>query len=161
MAGTLESGWANSTDVVRNHYGEQAVNEKFGGQNTTSGLTKEIELIFSYDDLPTFGTGELETLIPANAFIKTSKLEVITAFAGGTSYNLGLYEQDGTVVDADGIDAGVLLAALTPAGAWIDNNGALVGAGLGSAAAQIVVAATGTFTAGKARLVIEYYDSKT
>lgn len=152
---TLESNWANSSDTIRNHYGERKVIEKFGGNPITSGTTEEAVWEFSYDDLPTYSTGEMEKYIPANAFIKSSHLEVIEAFTGGTSYNFGLYQGDGTVIDADGIDAAVATAALT-ANAWIVNDGALVGAAVGAADGQLTVAATGTFTAGKARLIIEY-----
>jgi hypothetical protein len=155
-------GYENSAGLaVRNFYGPRTIVEKFGGEVSTSGLTKEAEWVFSYNDLPVVNaTGEMELSIPAGAFISSAKLEVLDAFVGGTSYNIGLYESDGTEIDADGIDAGVLTAALI-AGAWIDCNGALVGASIGSAAGQLVVAATGTFTAGKARLLVEYEDSNT
>jgi len=154
-----ESSWANSSDTVRNHYGARTVEERFGGQVTTSGKDKQMSWTFSYDDLPATSTGALDALIPADAFIKSAHLHVITAFAGGTSYNIGLYQADGTVIDADGIDAAVATAALTE-DAWIVNDGALVGASIGAAAGKLVVAATGTFTAGKAELVVEYYDSQ-
>ena len=124
----------------------------------TDGLIKELIVPINYDDLPVVSANDASVMeIPANALILDSLLFVETAFAGGTSYNIGLYQSDGTVIDADGLDAAVLLAALT-ANAWIDNDGALVGASIGAAAGQVVVAATGTFTAGKAFLHIRYID---
>lgn len=154
----FESNWAKTTDVVRNHYGPRKIKD-FGGEKSTSGTTKELEVTFTYDSLPIFGTGEMESLIPAGAFIKRSELFVIEAFTGGTSYNIGLYTQAGVAIDADGIDAAVATAALT-AGAVIKNDGALVGAAIGANAGQVVVAATGTYTAGKARLLIEYVEAE-
>ena len=156
----FESNWigdSNGGDVVRNHYGERAVSEKFGGQVSTSGKTKEMSWTFSYDDLPSYGQGKMEVAIPANAIIKAAYIKVKTAFAGGTSYNFDLYEADGTVIDADGIDSGVLVAALSD-NAWIVCDGALVGATIGSAAGQLTIAATGTFTAGEAEVFVEYID---
>jgi len=157
---SFESSWANlASGTVRNHYNARTVEEKFGGQVTTSGKDKQLSWTFSYDDLPATSEGALDVDIPADAFIKSSHLHVIEGFVGGTSYNIGLYEADGTVIDADGIDAAVLTAALTE-DAWIVNDGALVGASIGAAAGKLVVAATGTFTAGKAELIVEYYDSQ-
>jgi hypothetical protein len=49
----------------------------------------------------------------------------------------------------------MLTAALTE-DAWLVGAGALVGATVGAVDGQIVVAATGTFTAGEYTLVIEY-----
>lgn len=158
-------GYENSAGLgVRNHYGPREIVEKFGGEVSTSGLTKEAEWVFDYDDLPVYGTGgEMEVTLPAGAFIVSAKIEVLTAFAGaGTeTYNLGLNSDASTAIDADGIDAAVAIGALT-AGAWIDCDGALVGASIGAAAGQlVVVASAGTVTAGKARLIVEYEESNT
>jgi hypothetical protein len=113
-----------------------------------------LEYTFSYDDLPVNGLDELILRVPANAVIKSAHIRVLTAAAGGTSYDFGLYQPDGTVIDADGIDAAVATAALT-AGAHIACDGALIGASIGADAGQLVVAATGTFTAGKFQVVLE------
>ena len=156
---SLESNWANTTEVVRNAYGSRAVNEAPGAQVTTSGLTKELSWTFSYDALPVASLGAMEIVIPKGAMITNSYIIVETAFAGGTSYNFGTYEQDGTVIDADGIDAAVATAALG-AGDIVICNGAQVGGVVSMAeAGQLVVAATGTFTAGKARVIVEYIDA--
>lgn len=143
---------------VRNHYGPRAIDEKFGGETTTSGNSKECEWIFTYDDLPTYGTGEMEVLIPANAFIKEARIEVLEAMTGTTgTLTLGFHEQDGTAIDADGIDAAVAQATLV-ANAWVVCDGALVGASIGSAAGQLVATTGGTVTGGKFRVIVEYED---
>lgn len=104
-----------------------------------------------------------DPFIPAGAYIKSATAVVTQAAAGGTSVNIGLSSlaSDGTasVIDADGIDAGVLTAALA-ANLAVVCNGALVGgtAGVGAANAYVTTAATGTFTAGKFKLVIEYIE---
>ena len=100
---------------------------------------------------------ELYKAIVSGARIKSATLKVTEAAAGGTSINIGTYKKaDGTALDADGIDAGVLLAALV-SGAYIDCDGAQVGAGSGlSEDAFVNVVATGTFTAGKFTLVVHY-----
>ncbi len=94
--------------------------------------------------------------IPAGSLIVGAWLIVETAFAGGTSYNIGLSQKDGTVIDADGIDASVATAALAANKAVICDGALVGGADLITADAYLKVAATGTFTAGKAKLVIEY-----
>jgi len=113
---------------------------------------------FSFDDLPTNGLDAAILKLPAFAQIKSATLQVITAFAGGTSYNLGLYQEDGTVIDADGIDAAVALTVIDAVGDIVNCDGALVAGvvSVGAAAGQLRVAATGTFTAGKAKLEIVY-----
>jgi hypothetical protein len=145
----------NSAGInVVNHYGPRDTDASKGGQAKSTGQIKRAEWQFSYDDLPTYGSTNLEFAIPANATIVSSKWITGTAWAGGTSLNVGLYQGDGTVIDADGLDA-----AITPttAGAVIDGNGALVGATIGANAGELTVAATGTYTAGTATVIVEYH----
>lgn len=148
---------AGSKRRAATHYGPRYIEDKLPTRYVGGEGEEVLEVTFNYDDLPTYGKDEAIYRIPAGARVKSATLTVLTAFAGGTSYNIGLHEDDGTAIDADGLDAGVLLAALTPAGTVIDCDGALVGGGAGiGAAGQVVVAATGTFTAGKARLRVVY-----
>jgi hypothetical protein len=139
---------------VLNHYGPRDTDASKGGQAKSTGQIKRAEWQFAYDDLPTYGSTNLQFAIPANATIVSSKWITGTAWAGGTSLNVGLYQGDGTVIDADGLDA-----AITPttAGAVIDGNGALVGATIGANAGELTVAATGTYTAGTATVIVEYH----
>jgi len=139
---------------VLNHYGPRGRDAKNGRQAKSTGQIKRAEWQFDYSDLPTYGSTNLQFAIPANATIVSSKWITGTAWAGGTSLNVGLYQGDGTVIDADGLDA-----AITPttAGAVIDGNGALVGASIGANAGELTVAATGTYTAGTATVIVEYH----
>jgi len=139
---------------VLNHYGPRDRDASKGGQAKSTGQIKRAEWQFAYDDLPTYGSTNLQFAIPAGATIVSSKWITGTAWAGGTSLNVGLYQSNGTVIDADGLDA-----AITPttAGAVIDGNGALVGATIGANAGELTVAATGTYTAGTATVIVEYH----
>lgn len=149
---------AGSKRRAATNYGTRDIEDKLPTKYVGNRGEEILEVTFSYDDLPTYGLDEAIYRIPANARVKEATLEVITAFAGGTSYDIGLYQEDGTVIDADGIDAAILLAAIAADHATVLCDGALVNAltGIGAAAGQIVVAATGTFTAGKARLRVVY-----
>lgn len=140
------------------YFGERSIENKLPHQYAGSQGNKVIRIDMSYDDLPTYGTDESILAIPANAHIVKATFRVTEAFAGGTSYNIGLYEEDSTVIDADGIDAAVALAAINAVGETVLCDGALVGntAGIGTAAGQVVFAATGTFTAGRGYLEVEY-----
>lgn len=132
--------------------------QKRGAIVAGMGEEKQIEWKFSYDDLPADDDGnDMLAYIPANSFIEAAYLKVDVAWAGGTSIDIGLAQKDGTVIDADGIDAAVATAALT-ANAVIDCDGALVGASVGTADAVLEVGATGTYTAGEATLVVRYYE---
>lgn len=149
---------AGSLRRAATHYGTRDVEDVLGSKYAGKHGVDVLELTFSFDDLPTTGQDQAILRLPANSRIKTATLTVITAFAGGTSYNIGLSQPDGTVIDADGIDAAVATAAIDAVGETVACDGALVAntAGIGANDAQVTVAATGTYTAGKARLRIEY-----
>jgi hypothetical protein len=89
------------------------------------------------------GFSGLDTPIPANARILSQNAIQIEAPAGGTSFTVGTYQLDGTVDVADGIR----VAAGT--------DGAQVGTQL-TAARYVGVVTTGTYTAGKYKIIIEY-----
>jgi len=103
-----------------------------------------------------------DAFIPAGSFITSASLIVTTAFTSGGSATLtiGAYQQDGTTVDADGIDATVALAALA-ANKGVACDGALVGGTATVGANDVYIEAnygTAAFTAGEAKLVIEYIE---
>lgn len=102
-----------------------------------------------------------DAFIPAGAYIKNAYLIVDDAFTSGGSATLtvGLYEQDGTAIDADGIDAAVALTAIDADGDVVVADGALVGgtATVGTANAYVeAIYGTAAFTGGTAKLVVEY-----
>lgn len=100
-----------------------------------------------------------DPFIPAGAYITDAYLIVTTGFTGTNAVlNIGLQTAAGVAIDADGIDAAVAVTALT-AGKAVKNDGALVGgtATVGSANAYLSIDYdTAAFTAGAAKLVIEY-----
>lgn len=172
-------GFENSAGLGnRNHYGPRTVEEKFGGEVATSGKTKQIEWVFSYDDLPDPANLDMEKFIPSGSIIHSASLQVVTAFAGGTSYDIGLQQKDGTEIDNDGLWDALLLANINAANEVTmaethdgTNSGALVNDAviLADLAASytpiaadgyLTVAATGTFTAGKARVLVSYTDPR-
>ena len=136
------------------HYGRRDIEDLApSGYANAQGISK-LEYTFSFDDLPTNDLDQLVLRVPANAVIKSAHIVPLISSAGGTSYNFGLLQPDGTVIDVDGIDAAVTNAALV-AGAHIICDGALVGLNIGAADGQLSVVATGTFTAGKFQVVLE------
>jgi len=141
------------------HYGTREIDELYPQQYNQQGGVKTHSITWAFDSLPAVSLNDsIVQTIPANAHISKATIRVLEGFVGGTSYNVGLYETDGTVIDADGIDAAVATAALSAVGETVLCDGALVGntAGTGTAAGQVVIAATGTYTAGRAVLEIEY-----
>lgn len=140
---------------VVNYYGPRLnKGQAFGAEGTTKGDTKEAFWTFDVENFPAAGTNGIQFEIPKGALLKNARLEVLDTFVGGTSLVVGFAEGDGTAIDADGVLETTLTAALV-AGADLAGDGALIGARLPEAG-ELVVAPTGTFTAGKARLVLEY-----
>ena len=129
----------------------------------TTGAGKRRELVLDVDlvalgaggisftaDLNNDGTKDgfnpSNTPLPIGAVIDQVRIITLTTPAGGTSFAVGTYQENGTVVDADGI--------------WTDAGaaGAQVGAVVASATGPwyVAVDATGTYTAGRIKIVVEY-----
>ena len=103
-----------------------------------------------------------DAFIPAGSYITSASLIVTTAFTSGGSATLtiGTYTQAGAAVDADGIDAAIALAAIG-ADKAVACDGAAVGGTATVGGADVYVEAiygTAAFTAGEAKLVIEYIE---
>jgi hypothetical protein len=147
------------TGNAATQYGPRGFETQLPAQYVSSQGDKVQSITFSYDTLPSASTNDDSVLlIPANSYVVSAILRVTTAFAGGTSYNIGLEETDGTAIDVDGLFAALALAAIDAVGETAIGGGALIGlaAGTGSAAGQVVFAETGTFTAGEATLEVVY-----
>ena len=141
---------------VASHYGVRTSNNSLGGQESTKeGIVKSAEWSFSYDNLSATLNSNLAQTIPANASIVEATLYVDDAWVGGTNLTIGLYQADGTVIDADGLVAATVTATLT-ANKVVTGAGALVGTTIGANAGQLVAATTGTYTAGTARVVVKF-----
>ena len=96
-----------------------------------------------------------DAFIPAGSFITSAFTS-----GGAATLTIGAYTQAGAAVDADGIDATVALAALA-ANKGVACDGALVGGTATVGAADVYIEAnygTAAFTAGEAKLVIEYIE---
>ncbi len=105
-----------------------------------------------------------DAFIPAGSYITGAHLIVSTAFTSGGSATLtiGAYQQDGTTVDADGIDATIALTAINATTKAVACDGALVGGAANVGAADVYIEAiygTAALTAGEAKLVIEYIEA--
>lgn len=150
---------AGGTRRAATHYGRRVEEGAAVSVFQTDNGVETQTTTFRYDQLPTFTLDELHQRIPLGARVLSATIKVLETVTAttATTVNFGLYEPDGTVIDADGIDAAVAIASLT-AGTYIDCDGALVGAGTGLAAAgQLVVAANvDDLTAGEIAIIIEY-----
>lgn len=106
-----------------------------------------------------------DVYLPAYASVLRTILYVKTAAAGGTSITMGTYGLTGTAIAATGLITATegVLANLDAVGTRTLGAGALNAvavdtASVGAADAYIAIAATGTFTAGTGRIIIEYID---
>lgn len=117
-----------------------------------------LEVFFDYSNLPTPGTDAgymAGTGIPANAIITSAYYLVLVAFAGGTSYNIGLAQVDGTSISTNGLWSALPLANIDDIGNAAISAGSLIGTQI-VVEGFPVVAATGTFTSGLMQLQVTY-----
>lgn len=149
--------WTNPDGLPVRFGVDQGDRKNRAGVTTGAGKRRELVLfvtltgaartIYSADlnnDGTLDGFNGLDTLLPAGAVIKAQTVEVIETPAGGTNYAVGTYQVNGTVDDADGIR--------TTTG----TDGVQIGTQLAAARAVSVVT-TGTYTAGKIKVVVEYF----
>ena len=97
-------------------------------------------------------------LIPANASILSAMVTVREAAVGGASFDVGLFQFDGTAIDATGL-ATVALGDVDEVGKRVEGAGALTvpaTAAVGPVDATLGLTGTGVFTAGKVRVIVEY-----
>lgn len=116
---------------------------------------EDLDIAYGLSDADNkFGYG----YIPANAKIVSAEVFVTEAFAGGTSIIVGLDSRNtGIAIDSDGlVNATDGAVAKLTAGAAVTGTGALVGTAIGSVEGILTVTGSGTFTAGKAKILVEY-----
>lgn len=103
-----------------------------------------------------FNNGE-DAFIPAGSFLKSASLFATTTLVGGTSIDLGFKTAAGAAIDEDGIVDAATLAEIN-AGHVCD--GADIGTVIDASndAYVSVSVVTGTFSAGVAKLVLEYIE---
>lgn len=144
-------------------YGVRTPTGQYGSQESSKmGAVKSASWSFTFATLPVPGTSRLQFSIPANATIVRALFVTDTAFAGGTSYTVGLQTAAGVEIDNDGLltAANLPLASINADGKTVVGSGPLINAGIGAAAGELVVVATGTFTAGAGRVIVEYIYNK-
>jgi hypothetical protein len=152
---------------VQNHYGPRSTDLKFGSKVGSTGQVKTAVWTFDYDDLPVASTtNEMIQEIPTGSYILEATFQVITAFASGTSYDIDIVERDGTAIGTGEdklwdalavaeIDTTEVIAALkSSTHAGTNSGNALMG--VTDAVGVLQVVASGTFTAGRARIAIDY-----
>lgn len=146
--------WTNADGLVVGFGTRDTVNVE-AGTVQTKGRVREVEMEVYYDEDQS-GTSVKQVQIPAGALIRRAVLTVDTAFAGGTSLQVGIIRPDGTTADTD-----ALITAAQGATANLTANAAITGEG--SSVDQVLrdpqtltVTRTGTFTAGKGTVLVEY-----
>lgn len=102
--------------------------------------------------------------LPANSSVVSAYYVSGETAVGGTAISVGLYQVNGTAISATGIMTATAGATANLAvGKRVNGDGALVATaagtnGIGATRGFIGITATGTFTAGKGRLIIQYID---
>ena len=149
--------WTNSDGLEIRFNGPEA--GQTGASVDTCGGVKEVILdIADMSAAITAAADGHEAFIPAGSFIVEAFLKVTSAMTGTTgTLTIGLAQKDGTVIDADGIDATIAQADLA-ANKAVVCDGALVGgtATIGSADGYLYTSLGGTVTGGAAKLVVRY-----
>ena len=147
---------ADGLRVLTNGEAGVAAQNGLNAASAKKTMTAVIDLTKGNQDL----TNGEDSAIPAGSYITAASMVVTTAAAGGTNVTVGLKTGAGGVIDADGIDATVLTAALA-ANKAVACDGALVGGTdtVGANDAYLSITTTGTFSAGVFTLVIEYIEA--
>lgn len=150
---------------VANHYGVRTTDGSFGAE-AEDDLYKWAVWDFDYNNLPTYGSNNLQQVIPANATIVSAELIVDTAFTSTsttTDLVVGLYTSAGSAIDADGLISAseATQTAIGTANSRIIGAGALINKGIGAAAGELVVAGTDTdLLTGSGRVIVKYVYNK-
>lgn len=111
------------------------------------------------------GFTDHDAYIPARAQVTRCTFISTETAAGGTNVDIGTFEKDGTAIDADGLFVDLLTAEMALGelsygdGADVEASGIGVTRDGADKDAYIAITPSGTFTAGKGRLIIEYLDS--
>ncbi len=150
------------------HYGVRATNEKFGSQVPSMSRLKTAVWTFPYSDLPVSdANNKIFQRNPSGTYVTRATFQVITAFAGGTSYDIDLVETDASAIGTgeDKLWDALALASIDATEAILELNAFNATSGSNSgdaimavtdAVGQLQVVETGTFTAGRATIQLDY-----
>ena len=169
---TLEVGIVRT---VAKNFGVRKTDQKYGGRIQNDRIKTAI-WTFSYDDLPVASTNKLTFSIPSGSIILEAYFNVLTAFTGGTSYDIDLVDSASTAIGTgkDKLWDALILAeidsslvgtsVLSSTHTGTNSGNVLAGLAAGAehklaSAGQLLVVATGTFTAGVAEVIIQYIDA--
>lgn len=147
---------------VTNHFGRRTVDEKHPTTVPSSGRERELVIPLNYGqplDGTTTSKQTMNQFIPAYSQIVEAKIFIETAYLTGTALEIGTYEADGSVIDANGLfNTTELAVANLTANTWINGAaGEQLGASVGAADAYIGVVESGSaFTAGQGKLIVVY-----
>ena len=163
MAAVTGSGVFTNADGLRQAYGTAQTRDAKGGSPAQKGPFTYLTFTLDAADLPLYDdTADrfLEripvTALPSGMLLRKATIITTTAFTGtSATLTLGTATQDGTIVDADGIDATIALTAIDAVGEEVACDGALIGTKLASDQFLTIDVGTASFTAGKAVLLIE------
>jgi len=150
---------------VANHYGVRTTDGSLGA-GACDDLYKWAVWDFDYNNLPTYGSNNLQQVVPANATIVSAELIVDTAFTSTsttTDLVVGLYTAAGDAIDADGLIAATdaTQTAILVENSRIVGAGDLVNKGIGAVAGELVVAGTDTdLLTGAGRVIVKYVYNK-
>ena len=153
--------WYNQDGLLVKSGADEGLIKKAGVYASKFDDINVIEAIVTFADFNAFGTDTIlsDTLIiPDGARVKAAYIYVETAFAGaGASLRVGALRSDRTTAyDDDGLVAATAVGSLT-AGATITGAGALINTTLANDALFTATVTGANFTAGKARIRVEYY----
>lgn len=173
--------WQNADGLqvkFPNYYGDGSNFVNRARAVSTMGNVKELEIDFDLSKIPSGttsfhadlnndgtldGWSDEDPFIPANAAIVSVHVVMTVAAAGGTSFTVGTYQQAGTTISANSLVTATegVLANINAAGNRVNGAGALTtanAAGVGSKNAYVGITTTGTFSAGKGKLIVRYIE---
>ncbi len=141
-------------------YGTRTSDNENAATVRTMGNVEILQFPLNWDSLPASGTAPSvkSVSIPRHSTMVAGNFRVSEAFLSGTNIDFGTMNSAGTAIDDDGFDGAVTAAAMA-LNAVIDFNGALmndIDVSIGTVDAFFATVVTGTFTAGKGIVTLEY-----
>lgn len=154
--------YTNEDGLTRRYGGAGIPSKGYTRKYNSFGNWNQLVVDFDYDNLEVYDAAdsgsdsmdrfsELMAYIPAGASIVSAYIAPMSDF--DEAVDVGLYEKDGSAIDADG-----LVAAATPtqSGGLVTGAGDEVGSYMSNDAYIVVAPNAGDPTSGAARLIVNY-----